>query len=205
MTAADAQAFKRACSCFGLGRCLYEFHGSWVDLDQNQQPKRMRVVPTWAIPENWRNGIRPQGINGNGDPGQGSGLSGNGHSGPRLNARKQPSASNSADELDIRIAALEKTVGARLHRSVLREFGKSDHPNPVKDALAKRRVLQVLESAAGGFDRLNAVGKRVDAKVLESLLARIQAPPLAAIGDMKTLRKVVLGLEQLVGSPTVQA
>jgi len=27
MTAADAQAFKRACSCFGLGRYLYEFHG----------------------------------------------------------------------------------------------------------------------------------------------------------------------------------
>ena len=34
MTAADAQAFKRACSCFGLGRYLYEFHGSWVDLDR---------------------------------------------------------------------------------------------------------------------------------------------------------------------------
>ena len=74
MTAADAQAFKRACSCFGLGRYLYEFHGSWVDLDQNQQPKRMPALPAWAIPENWRNGIRPQGINGNGDPGAGKWL-----------------------------------------------------------------------------------------------------------------------------------
>ena len=71
MTAADAQAFKRACSCFGLGRYLYEFHGSWVDLDQNQQPKRMPALPAWAIPENWRNGIRPQGINGNGTRGRG--------------------------------------------------------------------------------------------------------------------------------------
>ena len=89
MTAADAQAFKRACSCFGLGRYLYEFHGSWVDLDQNQQPKRMPALPAWAIPENWRNGIRPQGINGNGDPVQGSGSNGDGHSGPKPNGRKQ--------------------------------------------------------------------------------------------------------------------
>jgi hypothetical protein len=60
---------------------------------------------------------------------------------------------NSADELEMRIAALEKTVGAHLYRSVLRQFGKSDHPNLVKDALAKQKVLQVLESAARGVDR----------------------------------------------------
>ena len=32
-TAAEAQAFKRACSCFGLGRYLYDLGGNWVDLD----------------------------------------------------------------------------------------------------------------------------------------------------------------------------
>ena len=38
MTSADAQAFKRACSCFGLGRYFYDFPAFWVDLDQNRQP-----------------------------------------------------------------------------------------------------------------------------------------------------------------------
>jgi hypothetical protein len=67
MTSADAQAFKRACACFGLGRYFYEFQGSWVDLDQNQQPKRTPALPAWAIPENWRKGIRPgKNCNGNG-------------------------------------------------------------------------------------------------------------------------------------------
>ena len=33
MTSADAQAFKRACSCFGLGRYFYDFNAIWVDLD----------------------------------------------------------------------------------------------------------------------------------------------------------------------------
>jgi hypothetical protein len=31
LTAAEAQAFKRAAVCFGLGRYLYYFTGSWVD------------------------------------------------------------------------------------------------------------------------------------------------------------------------------
>src|ERR1700732_883812 len=31
-TSAEAQAFKRACSCLGLGRYLYYFSGEWGDL-----------------------------------------------------------------------------------------------------------------------------------------------------------------------------
>ncbi len=34
----DAQAFKRACSCFGLGRYFYDIQAVWVDLDRNRQP-----------------------------------------------------------------------------------------------------------------------------------------------------------------------
>src|SRR5208337_2185432 len=66
MTSADAQAFKRACSCFGLGRYFYDFQAVWVDLDQNRQPARTPVLFAWALPENWRNGMRPSGRNGNG-------------------------------------------------------------------------------------------------------------------------------------------
>jgi hypothetical protein len=65
MTSADAQAFKRACSCFGLGRYFYDFPAMWVDLDQNRQPARAPILSAWALPENWRNGMRPPGRNGN--------------------------------------------------------------------------------------------------------------------------------------------
>jgi hypothetical protein len=34
MTSAEAQAFKRACSCFGLGRYFYDFDAPWVDIDE---------------------------------------------------------------------------------------------------------------------------------------------------------------------------
>jgi hypothetical protein len=165
----------------------------------------MPSLPAWAIPENWRNGLRPPGISGNGNGLKGNGSNGNGHSGPKSNGRRQAPLSNPADESNTRIMALEKTVGAHPYRSVLREFGKSDHPNQIKDALTKQKALRVLESAVRGFDRLNAVRKRVDAKVQENLLATIQAPPLAEIADMKTLRDVVLGLGQLANAPVLQA
>ena len=65
MTSADAQAFKRACSCFGLGRYFYDFNAIWVDLDQNRQPVRTPALFAWALPENWRKGMRPSSRNGN--------------------------------------------------------------------------------------------------------------------------------------------
>ncbi len=202
MTSADAQAFKRACSCFGLGRYFYEFQGSWVDLDQNQQPKRIPALPAWAIPENWRKGIRPPGRNGNGNGAHVNGGKGNGHCDSKPNGGQTCASANSGvDELDTRIMSLEKAIGPILYRSVLREYGKAAHPRLIMDAPTKRRVLEILESAERGINRLSAVRKRIDPKMLETLLAKIQAPPLAEIADMKTLRDVVFGLEQLADSP----
>ena len=201
MTSADAQAFKRACACFGLGRYFYEFHGSWVDLDQNQQPKRIPALPPWAIPENWRKGIRPAGRYENGTGTQGNGTDGTGHGSNGKSTQRDQSAESKTDELNPRILALEKAVGQRLYHAVLREYGKADDPKLIKDPLTKQRVLQVLESAVRGLDRLGSVRKRLDPKTLENLLAKIQAPPLAEIGDMKTLRDVVFGLEQLADCP----
>src|SRR5277367_4390189 len=51
MTAAEAQAFKRACSCFGLGRYLYNFTEMWVPLNEYRQPSEYPRLPQWALPK----------------------------------------------------------------------------------------------------------------------------------------------------------
>jgi len=48
-TGAEAQAFKRACSCFGLGRYLYYYDGVWVDLDERKRPKSIPLLPGVVI------------------------------------------------------------------------------------------------------------------------------------------------------------
>jgi hypothetical protein len=204
MTAADAQAFKRACSCFGLGRYLYYFVAPWVDLDQNRQPMKVPALPAWAIPENWREGKRPVGNHGAGcvvgnganhheeAPPTGNGraakANGNGH-------RKREDSGTS--DLDARILAMEQVIGPGLYRSILREHGRANQPKLIRDASAKRRVVEVLESASRGFERLNRIRQRLDPETVEGMLAKLQAPRLEEIADMKTLQLVVFGLEQL--------
>jgi hypothetical protein len=222
MTSADAQAFKRACSCFGLGRYFYDFPAIWVDLDQNRQPARTPMLFAWALPENWRKGMRPPGKNGNGKAGAGSqgtgpngasntnhgpaaarpspptnGNSNNGQS-PAGNANGS-SASLPGDDLDERILSMEKAVGTTFYRSVLREYGRVNQPKLIRDVSIKRKVLQLLESVARGIDRLEAVTKRLDPKTVEALLTKLQAPPLGEISDLKTLQHIVYGLEELAG------
>jgi len=213
MTSADAQAFKRACSCFGLGRYFYDIQAVWVDLDENRRPVRTPALFAWALPENWRKGMRPSGRNDNGSaatPSNGTNgrsqangsncpkVPGNGHT--TAGNTKAGSSGANGDDLDARILCLEKPVGTVLYRNILREYGRVNQPKLIREPAVKRTVLQMLESAARGIERLDAVAKRLDAKTLEVLLAKLQAPPLGEIPDMKALQHVVFGLEELAGS-----
>ena len=50
-----------------------------------------------------------------------------------------------------------------------------------------------------GLSRLDAVTKPLDGNTVKELLAKLQAPPLDKIADLKTLERGVLGLEELAG------
>jgi hypothetical protein len=219
MTSADAQAFKRACSCFGLGRYFYDIPAIWVDLDQHRQPVRPPALSGWALPENWRKGMRPTGKNGNGQANaasQGAAPNGENNANRRQtatgptnanggNGHGQAGKSNglattiSDDDLDERILQLGKAVGAGLYRNILREYGRANQPKLIRDTATKRKVLGLLESVVRGIGRLDAVTKRLDPNTVKALLEKLQAPPLNEIADIKTLQNVVLGLEELAG------
>jgi len=227
MTSADAQAFKRACSCFGLGRYFYDFNPPWVDLDQNRQPRKTPPLPAWAIPENWRKGMRPPGRNGNGKTPAFNKVPANGGNGNGHTAVSQPRPSNGTNgqpngtsipapgnghasagktngtndptsgDLDARILQMEASVGTALYRNILREHGRVNQPKLIRDVAMKQKVLRVLESAARGINRLAAVTQRLDSTTVGALLSKLQAPPLDQIADMKMLEQVVFGLEEL--------
>ena len=113
---------------------------------------------------------------------------------PEGTAEQSPSGS----ELDQRIAALEETVGIKLYRWVLREYGHANQPYLVRDIQQKKKILDVLESATRGLRRMEAVLDRVPEQLVNALLAKLQAPPLNEIADMPTLVLVVQGLESIV-------
>jgi hypothetical protein len=102
-------------------------------------------------------------------------------------------------DLDARILQMEKAVGTAFYRNILREYGRVNQPKLIRDIVVKQKVLRILESATRGFSRLDAVTKWLDQNTVDALLAKLQAPPLDAIKDMKTLEHVVFGLEELAG------
>jgi hypothetical protein len=227
MTSAEAQAFKRACSCFGLGRYFYDFDAPWVDIDDKGRPKKAPSVVPWMVPDNWRKGQRPSGKaaasslpagqTSSGSNGRVTSTARNGNSAPRSTTSNKSrqngfkgspktgvkpegtaEQSQSGSELDQRIAALEETVGVKLYRWVLREDGHANQPHLVRDIQQKKRILDVLESATRGLRRMEAVLDRVPEQQVGALLAKLQAPPLNEIADMPTLVQVVQGLESIV-------
>ena len=61
-------------------------------------------------------------------------------------------------------------------------------------------MLQMVESAARGMERLEAVLKGIDSNTVQALLTKPQVSSLGQIADIKTLQNVVLGLEEVAGS-----
>jgi hypothetical protein len=102
--------------------------------------------------------------------------------------------------LDKRISALEESVGGKLYRWVLREYGHANKPHLVRDIQLKKKILDVLESATRGLRRMEVVLDRIPEQEVGALLAKLQAPPLNEIADMPTLVRVVQGLEGIVNN-----
>src|SRR5215831_17611233 len=178
-TAAEAQAFKRACACFGLGRYLYDLEGGWVDLDNRKQPKSTPKLPDWALP-------KPRATNG----GSQKSANQNGH------APQNRAAAQDAETLRARITGLTYKVGFSLSRSVLMAVAKAGTLEKVAvDSL--ELVARKFEDTCRGVERLRAaiaiVGQARYSQLCKEL--NFASDHLDDIPDREALRKAVEILE----------
>lgn len=176
-TSAEAQSFKRAAACFGLGRYLYHFGGVWLDLDDRKRPITVPQLPEWATPEGWIRGVRPNpaGNNGAGNPG---GI---------------PSASN-AKVID-EIEALAGTLGRGLYRGILRDLAKAWNPREIQDAATQKKVLEYMHAAERGLRRLEAALEKTGHKALIPILESLGVKSLERVDNLDTLKTIVVDLE----------
>ena len=156
-TAAEAQAFKRACSCFGLGRYLYDIEGCWVDLDGRRQPTAIPKLPSWAIPEKQgSSGVRerskhPAEING---------------SSPQANSAPQETGA-----LLARVRKLCGEVGFSLSRSAMLAVANVDAPEQVPPARLGAARRQARGHASRNRARSGGDSYRRTAEILAALPA----------------------------------
>jgi DNA polymerase III delta prime subunit len=154
----EAQAFKRAALCFGLGRYLYHFTGVWVDLDERKRPKSIPRLFGWATPQGWRQGLRPRqeqetalSIPAAGENGVGAAAAANG-------GRANPEELNA---LVGQIEAMAPALGRRLYRGVLKSVAKVWKPTEIHEVGVLRKVLEHMRAGERGLRRLEAVLNKV--------------------------------------------
>jgi hypothetical protein len=190
-TSAEAQAFKRACACFGLGRYLYYFTGTWVDLDERKRPKSVPRLDGWATPEGWRQGLRPNAEVASGMSEQtaaGNNRNGDGHDSSK-------GASDQRASLLREIEQMERSVGKRMYRGLLKAVARVWTPKDIQDPEIQQKVLAHMQAAERGFRRLDAALDRVGPESSTRILRSLKLQSIDRVDNLQTLHEVVIALE----------
>jgi hypothetical protein len=189
-TSAEAQSFKRACSCFGLGRYLYYFVGTWVDLDQHRRPKNIPALPQWATPDGWRQGLRPIAKAQGATPSET----------PRAKTRPaHDSVQNSRSigdlELVRQIEAMVEPLGKRMYRGFLKALARVWDPGQIDDPAVLQKVLTHMQAAQRGLNRLDAALDKIGPESMGPILDSLGLRSLDQVDSLDVLQKIVLAME----------
>jgi len=142
LTAAEAQAFKRAAVCFGLGRYLHYFTGSWVDLDDRKRPKSVPQLAGWATPGGWLEGLRP--------PCAHERPSERATAGNSSNGQHNSHGPGASGDLLREIERMEQVVGKRMYRGLLKSLARVWNSKDIQDPETQGESARTL---AGGRKR----------------------------------------------------
>ena len=191
-TSAEAQAFKRACSCFGLGRYLYHFSGVWVDLGERKRPKSIPILFGWATPQGWRQGLRPRQ---EADLARSNSAAGENVAGASAahGRRANPEELNA---LVGQIEPMATALGRCLYRGVLKTVARVWNPTEILEASDLRRVLEQMQAAERGLLRLKAALNRIGPETLAPILRSLRLNSLDQVDSLESLKKVVLEVER---------
>jgi hypothetical protein len=196
-TSAEAQSFKRACSCFGLGRYLYYFTGTWVDLDDHKRPKTVPKLAGWATPAGWLEGLRPYTA---GDPKPSertaAGTGGNAHS-----LHNGDGANPQRSTLVREIEQMEEALGKRMYRGLLKTLARVWNPSEIQDPAIQQKVLAHMQAAERGFRRAEAAVNKAGLATFAEILRSLKLSSLDQVDNLKTLQAIVVALEGKPAQP----
>ena len=173
VTAADAQAFKRACSCFGLGRYLYRFEETWVHLNGRGEPVALPTLPEWALPP----GVTMAPANGQG-----------------VDVRGPVDHKLTAD-----IEGFRGTLGADIYAEILRRAGHSNDARTIPNADRQKNVVEWMQAAARGFERLHALVETAGDARFIAAMDNLKFATSTCLPSLAALKQLVEELEAITG------
>jgi hypothetical protein len=176
LTRAEAQAFKRACSCFGLGRYFYDLPRTWVDLDDNRRPLEVPALPEWARPK--RASRAPAAAIGT--------------------AKRSNGAYGK--ELMEAVRDLAEEVGFSLTAEAVRRFTGKQSLDQVTDPAKLTLLMDKLDDLARGVRRLATASESAGQAAYDALCTEMNLPRNCVddIPSREVLRQLVERMEAAV-------
>jgi hypothetical protein len=170
MTSAQAQAFKRAASCYGLGRYLYNFREMWVSLDDHKQPIQIPALPKWALPT-------------------GSAQSA---SGP-----KQASVQRGPidQKMTAKIEGFRGALGEPIYREILYLMARVERAREIPNAQLQQQMVHWMERALRGIEKVRTLAEQVGQTRFTTVVHRLQVNPKAPLPDLETLKILAAELD----------
>jgi hypothetical protein len=189
LTSAEAQSFKRACACLGLGRYLYYFTGTWVDLDDHKRPKAVPQLAGWATPEGWLQGLRPNCICERREGSKGRIAEDSG--------KAQHKGNGAAANNDVvrEIEQMERVVGKRMYRGILKTVARVWNPRDIQDPAIQEKVLAHMQSAERGLLRAKTARDKAGLAAFATILGSFKSSSLDQVDNLKTLQDIMVALE----------
>jgi hypothetical protein len=175
LTSAEAQAFKRACSNFGLGRYFYNFAEMWVDLDEYKHPREIPKLPAWALPENERRS--------GGDAAAKTSTASNWTS-PVQKGPLDASVTSKIEEC-------RRDLGYLLYSNILGSVAKVRSARDIPNQHLQQEVLKWMESGVRGMAQVRRVASEIAESEFYGILERLRIRSLNQIPNFRILTKLV--------------
>ena len=102
------------------------------------------------------------------------------------------------------IEAMEKKIGHRLYRGLLKRVAKVWSVQQIRETAVLEQVLAQMQGAERGVARLEAARARLAPEIVEKIIVSLNAPP-AKVEDLQTLHSLVVALEKEVEEVQTQA
>jgi hypothetical protein len=148
-------------------------------------------LPGWATPDGWRKGLRPHNdSNPTSDHHKVS-------SAPAHDNRRNGAATAKESSLVRQIEALAEPLGKALYRGLLKSVARAWDPNQIHDTALQQRVLEHMQAAERGLQRLKSALERVGTEPLPRILNSQRVVSLEKVDSLETLKQIVLALEAL--------
>jgi hypothetical protein len=173
VTAADAQAFKRACTCFGLGRYLYRFEETWVHLNGRGEPVAIPILPEWALPP----GVTIAPANGQ-----------------AVDVRGPVDHKLTAD-----IESFRAALGEPIYAEVLRRAGHSSDSRTIPNADRQKNALEWMQAAARGFERLHALAEMAGNAQFIAAMDNLKIASTKSLPSLAALKQLIEELQAITG------